>query len=478
MQGKQTNVTKVFLEKVLKYGLSSFIFTVALAVGLIIINYISAVKTPNFDVTRNKVNSLSMQTKTLLEDINFNVTIKAFYTRGSERRMRTLLEKYTAINDGLDVEFIDPLKNPLLAEQYGVTFPQTIIFETAGKKTRINPPLRGQRHEERDVTIALYRLLTDQNKTVYFTTGHGEFNIENTKQDGLSIVKDNLLEQNYLVNTVNILETGAVPEDCSILVLAGAKVPFTDAETAAVREYLDNEGSVFFAIPPGIDPNLSPVLSYYGLSFGDNYIYETSNRLTTEMYGPIAPLCSAQDSSEITEKLPNQNFIFPFVRTVDTIFKSGNISHVDLLATSENSWAESDIQSAKAVNTNQRPSRDENEKKGPLTVAVVTERTFELPDSLKTRNIQTTMARSAFFGNAAFITNAFVTSFPSNLNLFLNTVNWVTRNEKIIEIMPHIQAFTPVELRQSQRKLLTWLTLVIFPLSILAVGIVVWYRRR
>ena len=94
MQGKRTNVTIVFLEKILKFGLSSLIFSIALALGLIVINYIVAIKTPYIDVTRNKTNTLSMESSTLLDDINFNVNIKAFYTVTTQRRIRQLLEKY------------------------------------------------------------------------------------------------------------------------------------------------------------------------------------------------------------------------------------------------------------------------------------------------------------------------------------------------------------------------------------------------
>ena len=478
MQGKRTNITIVFLEKILKFGLSSLIFSIALALGLILLNYIIAIKTPYIDVTRNKTNTLSMESSTLLDDINFNVNIKAFYTVTTQRRIGQLLDKYVKKNNRLKVEFIDPLKNPLVARDYDVTTPRTIVFETAGKESRINTPPPGQRHQERDITIALYRLLTEQTKTAYFTTGHGEFRITNVKQDGISIIKEELIKQNYLVETVNPLEEGQVPEDCSLLIIAGMTVPFTDEEAEMIRDYLDNGGCILAMIPPGIDTNLDVILGYYGIKFGEDYIYETSSKLTTDTYGPISPLCSALDDSEITGNLPNQDFLFPYVRSLNTNYKRGKIEIIKLIATSENSWAETDMESARKVNTNIKPSRDENETKGPITVAVVTEREFALPDSLIKREITSFKIRSGFFGNAAFITNSFVTSFPSNINLFLNTVNWITRNEKIIEITPHLSKFTPVELRQSQRRLLSWLTLVIFPSSILIVGIFVWYRRR
>ena len=185
MQGKQTNVTKVMLEKLLKHGLSPIIFAIALALGLVAINYVVAVKTPSFDVTKDKTNTLSRQTKELLKDINFEVKIKAFYASTSQRRISIILDKYAEINKNITYELIDPIRNPVIAENYDVKYPRTIIFEAGTRQTRINPPAsRNQPHGEREVTIALYRLLTDESRTAYFTTGHGELSIANSKSNG------------------------------------------------------------------------------------------------------------------------------------------------------------------------------------------------------------------------------------------------------------------------------------------------------
>ena len=197
MQRKRTNITKVTIAKILKHGISPIIFTFALFISLIIINYIAAVKSPNFDVTKNKTNTLSKESLNLLDQINFDVKIKAFYTDAYRRRIRSLLDKYETTNNRIEVQFIDPLKNPVAASEYEVTQPGSIIFETANKQTRINPPIPGQNHGEREITIALFRLMSDQAaKTIYFTTGHGEYSITSTKPIGLNIIKDRLIEQN------------------------------------------------------------------------------------------------------------------------------------------------------------------------------------------------------------------------------------------------------------------------------------------
>ena len=466
------------LEKLFKHGLSPIIFAITLSIGLVAVNYVIAIKTPSFDVTKYKTNTLSKQTFKFLKDINFDVTIKAFYTSTSQRRISEILDKYTANCNRIKVELIDPIKNPVLAEKYDVKYPQTIIFEAKNNTTRINPPTsRYQQHGEREITLALYRLMTNQNKTIYFSTGHGELNIANTEYNGLSIIKKRLEEQNYIIETINLLEAEKVPDNCTLFIIPGPSVPFIEEEELKIKKYLDKEGSIFLMVNPGVETKLERLLTLYGLQYGNNFIYETSRKLTTER-GPLYPLCEPKDKSEITDPLENQTFIFPFVRSINPIFLPQGITHINLIASSENSWAETDMEYVRRMKIGQKPVRDENEKKGPLAVAMVTEREFELPDSLATRDIHTFKVRSAFMGTANFISNEIVAGFQQNLNLFLNTVNWITRSEKVIDITPHATIFTPVELKPSERRMLNWLTLVIIPGTLLIAGVFIWYRRR
>lgn len=479
MQGKRTNTLKVALTKLLKYGLSPLIFAVALIVGLVVVNYVIAVKAPSFDVTKNKTNSLSRQTLKLLEDINFNVNIKCFYATTRRRNITQLMEKYQKHNEHLKVEYIDPLKSPIVSEQYDVNYPRTIILESPGRQTRINPPtIQGKNHGEREITIALYRLLTDTSKTVYFSTGHGELNLNNTKFNGISTIKTRFEEQNYIVETINLRDAGSVPDDCALFIVPGPNIPFTEEEEIAIMKYLDRQGSLIIMQNPEVKSDLENIVASYGIVFGNDYIYETSRSMTTEQGGPLYPLCKAYDESEITAPLENQTFLFPFVRTVNPVVRREGINHINLIASSEDSWAETDMESAKRIRTGQRPSRDDKERKGPLSVLTIAERDFEMPDSLWTEENPTFKVRSAFVGNSGFISNQIVASSPSNISLFLNLVNWITRNEKIIDITPHQYVFTPVDLKISERRMLNWFTLVIYPGLLLVVGFVVWYRRR
>jgi len=476
MQGKKTNLTKVALSKLLKHGLSSVIFGIAFLGLLVIVNYIIVIKTTYFDITKNKIHTLTKETKNLLEKIDYKINIKAFYLSKNQPYVRMLLDLYQRENEHITYEAIDPIKNPAIAEKYEVILPGTVIFEAPDKISRLNPPPLGEYNTEPEITMALYRIITDQSKTVYFTEGHGEKSLLSKEYNGLSVAYDRLKEQNFIVDTINLQTTTKIPSDCSVLIITDPTSSYAEEELSAIQRYLFDGGSILMMISAGLNPNFERIMKSYGLEFGNDFVYETASDRTTEL-GATSPICTIQEPSDITSNLTNQNIIFPMVRSVN-IKNIGDLATTRLFASSENSWAETDLESASDISEGRRPSRDENERKGPITIAVSTEVEAVIAPVSENEEPGKKIVRSAFFGSGWFITNSIVAQFSSNMNAFLNTVNWITSNENIIEITPHAAVFTPIELTKSERRMITWLSLVIFPFSILLVGLIVWFRKR
>ncbi len=477
MQGKRTNLTKMAFSKLFKHGFSPIIFSIALLGVLISVNYVFAVKTSFIDVTKNKIHSLSDESLNLLKEIDYKINIKAFYLQKNQHLISMLLKLYTDKTDLISFEMIDPLRSPDIAKKYGVELPKTIIFEGPNKITRIDPPAPGEQNSEREISTALYRIISEQEKKVYFTEGHGEYSIVNKSPDGLIVAYNRLKEQNYLVESINLQTITDIPPDCTVLIIADPKSPFSEEELQAVGKYLRIGGSIIIMLSPGLQPNLDKLMDMHALLFGDDFVYETASDRTTQR-GPTAPICTPMDPSEITSNLTNQNIVFPGVRSINPTGPAGEMVFTRLLASSENSWGETDIESAAEITQGKKPTRNENEKKGPIIVAVATELETMVPDTTSVQGTSQKIVRSAFFGSAGFITNTLVSQFPANINVFLNTVNWVTRNEKILTITPHSSLFTPVELTRSERRIISWLSLVIFPFTIIVIGIIVWYRKR
>src|SRR3989442_15244381 len=96
----------------------------------------------------------------------------------------------------MSYEFIDPDKQPQVAQQYSVTqygeFQNpvsgesfrygTLILEMGGKTERIEKQSEPVREE--DVTNALMKVVKGEKKTIYFVQGHGEKSIDDSERNG------------------------------------------------------------------------------------------------------------------------------------------------------------------------------------------------------------------------------------------------------------------------------------------------------
>ena len=158
------------------------------------------------------------------------------------------MELFKAKNNKISYEFIDPDKQPQMAQQYTVTQygdlpnPMTgkhsgterLILEMGGKTERIEKQSEALREE--DITNALMKIVKGEKKTIYFTQGHGEKKIDDTERTGYSIAKTGLEKENYVVKTVNLVQEGKVPDDASVVVMAGpTSEPFPNELDSSTR---------------------------------------------------------------------------------------------------------------------------------------------------------------------------------------------------------------------------------------------------
>src|SRR5262245_18082110 len=177
-----------------RFGINSAT-SVLLFIGILaFVNYLGAQHVKRVDMTTEKIYSLSDQSVQVAGEVKQDLRVKAFYPGADYAPARDLLSLYKARNNKISFEFIDPDKQPQLAQQDSVTaygdFSKpmtqesyrygTLILEMAGKTERIekqNEPVR-----EEDVTNALMKIVKGEKKTIYFTDGHGEKKIDDSER--------------------------------------------------------------------------------------------------------------------------------------------------------------------------------------------------------------------------------------------------------------------------------------------------------
>ncbi len=297
-----------------KYG-SNVLLSGAAFIGiLIVINYMAYQNPVRKDLTEDQVHTLAPETLATLDELDSEVMALAFYTpRIGSDQAKDLLEQYKLNAEGsFDYRFIDPDADPIAAEQAKISRDGTVVLrmdEHQEVLTMVN---------EQELTGALVRLLNPEERKVYFLTGHGEYSPEDTGEAGYSQVKRTLESKNYAVETLNLLTVDQIPEDASVILVAGPSKPVSPAEVKKISEYLEGGGGLFVMQEPlpatdfgdEPDPLADYIAEIWGIILGDDIIIDLAS---TQPYAPFAAEYAPHSITAKFERLTSQ---FPTVRTV------------------------------------------------------------------------------------------------------------------------------------------------------------------
>jgi ABC-type uncharacterized transport system involved in gliding motility auxiliary subunit len=456
-----------------RFGINSAVSVLFLLGILVFVNYLGAQHVKRVDTTSEKIYSLSDQSASVAQQVKQDLKIKAFYPGGDYAPAKDLFELYKAKNNKISFEFIDPDRQPQVAQQYNVTQygesqnPMsgeslrygTTILDMAGKTERIEKQSEALREE--DVTNALMKIVKGEKKTVYFVQGHGEKSIDDTEKNGYSTAKAGLEKDNYTIKTLNLVQENKVPDDASVLVMDGpTSEPFPN-ELELIDGFLNKGGSVAIFLDPPPAASLSDFMKKWSIDVGNNIVVDASGVGRLFGAGPSIPLVTKYSRHKITERFNVMTF-FPLVRSITAAKEPANgVTVSSLFESNERSWGETDTKS------NEVSFDEKKDLKGPVSLAVVA--TKDLPENKK--------GRLVVFGDSDFASNS-AFGLQGNGNLFLNTVSWLAQDESFISIRTKNPEDRRLTLTEAQGRLVSYVTLLFLPVGVLAAGISVWMKRR
>ena len=432
---------------------------VVLSVGILsIINFLAARHSVRWDLSENQNFSLAPQTHRVIRGLPREVKITVF-TREKDPGYQTYkerLDSYRQASAKIAVEFVDPERQPKVAQTYGITRSDTAVFESGAQTVRVTNP------SEAELTGALIRVSKDDRKRILFLEGHGESGTDNRDRTGFSLAKEILTKQGYEVGTLSLLAQTAVPENTSILAIAGPRKPLTPEELDRIHTYVDKGGHLLLMVDPDTQADLNPLLKHWGVALGPGVLVDFQDRLAQGE--PTVLLVRTFTEHEITQDL-NAAVLFPLARHVTFDEQIGkDWDFVQLARTSPNSRAVLKA-TGRVIALNEK-----EDIKGPLPMAAA------LAPKTAPAEGQPRPA-IVIIGNSTFASNAFV-NFPGNSDFFLHTAAWLAQDRDMITIGPRDQAVRPFVPNPIQERTLLYVQVFLLPAVVLVVGINVWRKRR
>lgn len=474
---KNLNILNSFKSKKFKHGSFMTIFTCILLAFIILINL--GIEKLNFtkDLTKNKLFSLSEQTKNIIKSNKNDVTIYAFYETGKENTtVSAVLNQYKSTSKNIKIEYTDPTKYPEKVQKYSnenvkVETGSLVVengskFKVLDQSSFVNydysdsaSPTAESIAIEQSITSAILYVSSGKSTKVYALQGHGEDSVSE------QISKQFELE-NYNISPLNLSVKDTKFEEGSILLVISPKRDLSPIETDEIKKYLTNGGRAIFLMDliEADLPNFQNVFNYYGVAMQKAITVETNSQYISR--NPLY-LLPQQKDHEIMNSLINNDYrvLIPGCQSIKILDNKKDSLTIDtLLTTTKDSWGKVDLK----TNT---LDKEKNDIAGPLNIALA------ITDKAKDSNKKDT--KLVIVSNASFIKSQ-ISSLTSNANLdfFMNSVNWVQDKKDNLAIRPKPIDVTNIEISEFARLAYSGLVVIIVPAIIVIIGIIVWIKRR
>jgi ABC-type uncharacterized transport system involved in gliding motility auxiliary subunit len=471
--GQWREIAAYFQRRNARYGAIAGLSVVIAIAALIAANWVSNRQNKRWDLTANKQYTLSDQTVNLLRGLDSPLRVLVFDLQTRLDGHRANIEQYRYHSSQVAVEYIDPERRPLEAEKYEIREAPTFILEYMGRRERASAA------DERQMANTLIKLLKPQARKVYFLQGHGEKDPTSKDRGGFAGAAGQLQQDNYQTDRLVLAQQRDVPNDATVVVIAGPTSDLLPQEVEALKRYLARAGKLMVLIDPQVGPNAMPLPALTALVH--DWGIDVGNNLVVDITGAADPstAIAVEYPHQAAEALRGQLTMYPLARSIDPVSAGVNGRFAQpVVQTSQASWAEVDLNVEGGV----KPEPEKGDKNGPITIAAAVAAPADsapapaappagadAPPKPETRVM--------VFGDSDFASNN-VGGVPGNLNLFGNSVNWLAQQEDLISIQPREAGDRRITLTGNQLWAMQVLTIIVIPAAVLVAGIVSWWRRR
>lgn len=463
--------------KKIKMGAYSFAAVVIAVAAAAVINLLAGevpAKYTTFDVTANKLYSLTEDTKTLLDGLEDTINI---YVLSSESAQDTTVEKtleqYEALSDSITVTYVDPMVNPKFHTKYtdaeitrnslivesdkrSKVLDYTTLYETNIDYTTYSQVVTGY-DAEGQITSAIDYVTSDDMPKIYFIEGHGELALETDFNAAIE-------KANVDYESINLLQYDMVPEDAECVVIHAPTSDFSEDDTEKILNYLKNGGDALIVTTWTTEDmsNFQKILNYYEITAADGMVIEEDANGYYQSPFYILPTI---EYDTVTDAVSDSYIFAPYAQGLLLPEETGDdLELIPLLSTSAQSYAKADVNNAEDY------SKQENDAAGPFTLGVRAVKTID--DDISSTAI-------IYSSESLFTDSADMMVSGANMTLFSSSISMLV-SEVASAIAVPVKSYdvSYLTISQSNIVMMGMTITIIIPLLILMGGFVIWFRRR
>lgn len=433
----------------------------------------------DIDVTKNKLFTLSETSINQAKNVNEELKIYLIGF-GSGTSLEDIVKQYEKQNDKIKYELIEDVQDRVdLKSKYGITDEtQVIILETKTKNKILTvddlytydyTTYNQIDVTEEKITNAIVDLTILEKPKLYFLTGHNEYGI-NTDMTMLKAYLENEVNQ---IETLNLLVTGQVPDDTSLLIITSPQKDLLDTELEMIINYINNGGKILWMNDPTfkgeILSNFEKLSGLFGAKFDDGIILEQdSGKMALQSPNYIIPNVTI---TKATKNIATDGGIL-LINATKIIIEEEKLDELNV--TSEKILTTGDTSLFRKDATNTSTSKISSDEQGSFTIGAKLTKTIEDKEAVMY------MLSNNFFVVDYPITVGSSQTYPimfyNNKDYILNTIAELTNREDAISIRKDTGVITYTATEAQDR--IIKIIISVFPAIIIIIGIVIWFVRR
>ncbi len=392
-----------------------------------------------FDVTENKTNSLSKNSREILSKLSEPLKVDFFTAdRNMQRSVSSIIELFQKENKNINFDVHYTALDPQEKLKLGIQTNHNLVLTYENRKKAID--LNLAKWNELVFSNLIYQILQEKEQWIIFLSGHGELNPVGVENQNLSLLTTELKSKGLKVAALNLGDIGIIPDNTQLLIIAAPKTAYLSQEMSQIMTYLKHGGHLLWLYNPNAPAGFEPLAKALGIQIQTKTIIDPKSHQMGTPH-PAMTIINRYPAHPITETLESLT-VFPFAAPIIATENDMGYEIKPLLTTNNATHLEGKAGARQS-----------------FTIGVTL-----------TKGAQ----RIVVLGNSHFLSNAHLQSY-GNLTLATRLFDWLNENEPFM-----IQDRHPTVDPSFTQNVFTKVTLqILFPyvcsLGYLLIG---WYIKR
>lgn len=467
------------------------LIAILVAITILINSIVQSLDLTPIDCTSNKQYTLTEESKEKIANIENTINVYMVGFEEEDTKV-SLAKQYNKANENINVETIDTNERTDIAQKYNVTNDYSTIIVENGEKSKILSSDDLYTYDssyntidltEEKITSAILNVTADKIANVYFLTGYSDYSLDYS--GGMYYLSAYLEDEVLNYETLDMLVSGAIPDDCDTLVITTPTKDFDELTTNEITKYINNGGNILWlnaSYSEVLDlPNVNKILALYGIDpFDAGYIYETDTDRMALGYAS----CVVEDlgNTEIDSKLTRAILLNSTKINFDADkLEDLGVEQQSIITSTSTSYFRKDVS-----NTSSSTDGDES---GAFTIGGIFTKTLsdsndEDTDSDENGDNNTLTSTLVIYGDNNFISDIQINSqvnpmifLGNNKDVMLNSIAYLTDNDEDITIRKDYTSVSSFEATDGQKEIIMKIVFIV-PLTVIVAGFIVWQARK